>query len=60
MSLFVVNMSLGTSTSFVIIAIGWIRFRPMLAFALLAAAGGLVFFLLRGKGSASEKKERHD
>lgn len=62
MSLFIVNMSLGTSTAFIIIAIGWIRFRPMLAFTLLAAAGGLIFFLLRGKsGSAAEKtKERKD
>ena len=47
-------VAMATSFSLVVIAIGWIRFRPMLGCALLAAAA--VPFILSKLKAKSEKK----
>lgn len=48
----------GLIWSFLIIAIAWIFYRPILAIALLLAAGALIFFLIkRSKANKQESSE---
>ena len=55
-SLFVINVSLGTTITAVVVAVGWIRFRPWLAIGVVASALTLTYFLITGarKRRASE------
>ena len=57
-SLFVINVSLGTTITAVVVAIGWIRFRPMLAIGVVVGALALAYFLISGarKRGAAEKE----
>ncbi|XP_028410825.1 transmembrane protein 43-like [Dendronephthya gigantea] len=50
-------VAMATSFSLVVIAIGWIRFRPMLGCALLAAAA-VPFILSRFKAKSEKKSEK--
>ena len=53
-----VALCLGLVLSFVIIAIAWIRFRPILGICLLVAAGALIFFLIsKSKKAKSENSQ---
>ena len=49
-AVFLISLVLGLALSFVVIAIAWIRFRPILGISLLVSALALVIFvIIRGK-----------
>ena len=48
-----VALILGLAISLVVIAIAWIRFRPLVGILLLVAVGGLVFLLIKKKKSSA-------
>ena len=53
-----ISLALGLSLSLVIIAIAWIRYRPVLGISLLAIAAVLIVFLiLRGKKSIKQNND---
>jgi len=46
---------LGTAWSLIIIAIGWLWYRPLIGFALLAIAVAGIWYLRKRGGEATEK-----